>query len=239
MLKPLFIFFLLQVLGKAVVGPGTGGEELAHWNDMIRSGNKPVASWHCLLPWALVDDITTWWHISTFNQSALEVISQPANQRRGILLRVRVHRQLLSYDHWWCMLFCTDRSFFFLLQFDVVDKHFTASNLALLFMDFMRCSQTGSHRRRLDQTLIAGRDRQSQTLDCLIGCDKMHYRCIQKNVAEANDVALSFARHLETVLWSPKVIVLKLCLKLTSIERRWRSLCTFSPVSHVIVTPRR
>ncbi|XP_030854095.1 synaptotagmin-5-like [Strongylocentrotus purpuratus] len=39
-----------EVLGKAVVGPGTGGEELAHWNDMIRSGNKPVASWHCLLP---------------------------------------------------------------------------------------------------------------------------------------------------------------------------------------------
>lgn len=107
-----------------------------------------------------------------------------------------------------CCLMITDDAcysalidrFFFLLQFDVVDKHFTASNLALLFMDFMRCSQTGSHRRRLDQTLIAGRDRQSQTLDCLIGCDKMHYRCIQKNVAEANDVALSFARHLETVL---------------------------------------
>lgn len=55
--------------------------------------------------------------------------------------------------------------FLFLFQFGVVDKHFTASNLALLFLDFMKWSQTESHRRQLDQTLIAGRGR--QILDCL------------------------------------------------------------------------
>ncbi|XP_022099154.1 synaptotagmin-1-like isoform X2 [Acanthaster planci] len=37
-----------EVLGRAVLGPDSQGEELAHWNDMI-SSSKPVARWHRLI----------------------------------------------------------------------------------------------------------------------------------------------------------------------------------------------
>ncbi|XP_071493704.1 synaptotagmin-5-like [Diadema antillarum] len=39
-----------EILGRVVVGPEVEGEELAHWTDMMRSGSKPVARWHRLMP---------------------------------------------------------------------------------------------------------------------------------------------------------------------------------------------
>ena len=35
-------------IGKVVLGYGSSGTELRHWNDMLASPRRPIANWHTL-----------------------------------------------------------------------------------------------------------------------------------------------------------------------------------------------
>lgn len=35
-------------IGKVVIGCGSTGHELRHWNDMLASPRRPIANWHTL-----------------------------------------------------------------------------------------------------------------------------------------------------------------------------------------------